>query len=123
MGIQEKMAHSRMFMDISLEFYVDAEYKTVKFFEHWIEFMASGSAENRSSDGYYIRMAYPDEYKTSQTKIIKFDKDYNSELEYTFYGLFPKQLNDMSVSYDQSNILTATCSFTFDRYILSLIHI
>jgi len=26
-------------------------------------------------------------------------------------------LNDMSVSYDQSDILRATCSFTYDRYI------
>ena len=117
MGIKEKFAHSRMFMDISLEFYVDSDYKTIKFFEHWIEFMASGSQANQADDGYFIRMAYPDEYKTSQTKIIKFDKDYNSELEYTFYGLFPRQLNDMSVSYDQSDILRATCSFTYDRYI------
>ena len=127
MGVKEKMAHSRLFMDMSLEFYVDSDYRTIKFFEHWIEFMSSGSGEDQSQDGYYFRMVYPDDYKTSQTKIIKFDKDYNSELEYTFYGLFPRQLNDMSVSYDQSDILRATCSFTYDRYIcgknLSLIHI
>ena len=117
MGVKEKMAHSRLFMDMSLEFYVDSDYRTIKFFEHWIEFMSSGSGEDQSQDGYYFRMVYPDDYKTSQTKIIKFDKDYNSELEYTFYGLFPKQLNDISVSYDQSDTLKATCSFTYDRYI------
>ena len=117
MGVKEKMAHSRLFMDMSLEFYVDSDYRTIKFFEHWIEFMSSGSGEDQSQDGYYFRMVYPDDYKTSQTKIIKFDKDYNSELEYTFYGLFPKQLNDISVSYDQSDTLKATSSFTYDRYI------
>ena len=96
---------------------INRENRTIKFFEHWIEFMASGSAANQADDGYYIRMAYPDEYKTSQTKIIKFDKDYNSELEYTFYGLFPKALSDISVSYEQSDILKASCTFSFDRYV------
>ncbi len=117
MGIREKYANARLFMDMSLEFYVDQDYRTIKFFEHWIEFIASGSGESQAEDGYYIRMAYPDDYKCSQTKIIKFDKDYNSEIEYTFYGMFPKQLNDISISYDQSDILRATCSFTYDRYI------
>ena len=93
MGIKEKFGNARLFMDISLEFYVDADYRTVKFFEHWIEFISSGSGQNQANDGYYIRMAYPDDYKTSQTKIIKFDKDYNSELEYTFYGLFPRPVS------------------------------
>ena len=62
-------------------------------------------------------MVYPDEYKTNQTKIVKFDKDYNQELEYTFYGLFPKSLSDISVSYEQSDILKASCTFSFDRYV------
>ena len=117
MGIQEKMAHSRLYTEINLEFMVDRDYRTIKFLEHWIEFIASGSGEDQSRDGYYVRMVYPDEYKTNQTKIVKFDKDYNQELEYTFYGLFPKALSDISVSYEQSDILKASCTLSFDRYI------
>ena len=115
-GVVEKMAHTKVFTDISLEFYVDSEYKSLKFFEHWIEFIANGSGEDQSRKDYYFRMEYPDDYKTYQTKIIKFDRDYNEEMIYNFYGLFPKALNSTPVKYEGSEALKATVLFTFDRY-------
>ena len=61
-------------------------------------------------------MEYPDDYKTYQSKIIKFDRDYNEEMVYNFYGLFPKALNSTPVKYEGSEALKATVLFTFDRY-------
>ena len=116
-GVTENMAHSRIFTPIQLEFYVDNEYKTMKFLEHWIEFIANGSGETQSQAGYYHRMEYPNDYKTYQTKITKFDRDYQYELEYTFYGLFPYDLVSTQVAYQSSDILKATCSFYYDRYV------
>lgn len=116
-GVVEKMAHTRSFTQIDLEFYVDKEYKVLKFLEHWMEFVSSGSNVNPNKDGYYFRMKYPIEYKTNRTRIIKFDRDYKSEIEYTFFGLFPLSLNSIGVSYDSSGILKATASFSFDRYV------
>ena len=115
-GVVEKMAHTKVFTDINLEFYVDSEYKSLKFFEHWLEFIANGSGEDQSRKDYYFRMEYPDDYKTYQTKIIKFDRDYNNEMIYNFYGLFPKSLNSTPVKYEGSEALKATVLFTFDRY-------
>ena len=115
-GVVEKMAHTKIFTDINLEFYVDSEYKSLKFFEHWIEFIANGSGEDQSRKDYYFRMEYPDDYKTYQSKIIKFDRDYNEEMVYNFYGLFPKALNSTPVKYEGSEALKATVLFTFDRY-------
>ena len=115
-GVVEKMAHTKVFTDINLEFYVDSEYKSLKFFEHWLEFIANGSGEDQSRKDYYFRMEYPDDYKTYQTKIIKFDRDYNKEMIYNFYGLFPKALNSTPVKYEGSETLKATVLFTFDRY-------
>ena len=115
-GVVEKMAHTKIFTDINLEFYVDSEYKSLKFFEHWIEFIANGSGEDQSRKDYYFRMEYPDDYKTYQSKIIKFDRDYNEEMIYNFYGLFPKALNSTPVKYEGSEALKATVLFTFDRY-------
>ena len=115
-GVVEKMAHTKIFTDINLEFYVDSEYKSLKFFEHWLEFIANGSGEDQSRKDYYFRMEYPDDYKTYQTKIIKFDRDYNEEMIYNFYGLFPKALNSTPVKYEGSEALKATVLFTFDRY-------
>ena len=117
MGVTENMAHKRIFSPLQLEFYVDNEYKTMKFLEHWIEFIANGSGETQSQAGYYHRMEYPNDYKTYQTKITKFDRDYQYELEYTFYGLFPYDLVSTQVAYQSSDILKATCSFYYDRYV------
>lgn len=117
MGVMEKMAHTRIYTQLDLEFYVDSNYRTLKFIEHWMEFIASGSGEDTRSDGYYYRMRYPEEYKCSQTKIIKFDKDYRVELEYSFIGMFPINLASTAVSYDSSQTLKMSASFNFERYI------
>ena len=115
-GVVENMAHARLFTEIILEFYVDKEYKTLKFFEHWMEFIANGSGEDQSRKDYYFRMEYPDDYKTYETKIIKFDRDYNEEMQYNFYGLFPRNLSNVSVKYEGSEVLKASVSMVFDRY-------
>lgn len=116
-GVAEKMAHTRTFTQIDLEFYVDRSYRTIKFLEHWMEFVSSGSREQPYQDGYYFRMRYPDEYKCNATRIIKFDRDYKNYIEYTFYGLFPLTLNSTAISYESSGILKASASFSYERYV------
>ena len=104
-GVVENMSHARIFTEIVLEFYVDREYKALKFFEHWIEFIANGSGEEQSKKNYYFRMEYPDDYKTYGAKLIKFDRDYNEEMQYNFYGLFPRNLSNTPVKYEGSEVL------------------
>jgi len=116
-GVVEKMAHTRLFTQIDLEFYVDSSYKTLKFLEHWMEFISFGSGVSPAQTGYFFRMRYPREYKTDMTRIIKFDRDYSKQIEYTFYGLFPIAMNSVPVTYEASNILKVSASFNFDRYI------
>ena len=115
-GVVENMVHARLFTEIVLEFYVDREYKTLKFFEHWIEFIANGSGEDQSRKDYYFRMEYPDDYKTYGAKLIKFDRDYKEEMQYNFYGLFPRNLSNTPVKYEGSEVLKASVSMAFDRY-------
>ena len=115
-GVVEKMAHTKVFTDINLEFYVDNEYKSLKFFEHWVEFIATGSGEDQSRKDYYFRMEYPDDYKTYEAKIIKFDRDYKEEMQYNFYGLFPRNLSNVPVKYEGSEVLKVSVGMVFDRY-------
>ena len=104
MGVQEKMAHTRIFTQMQLEFYVDSDYRMIKFLEHWMEFIASGSGQNPGTDEYYYRMQYPSAYKSNSTKIIKFDRDYNEEIEYNFIGLFPINMSSVPISYEASDV-------------------
>lgn len=128
MGIQEKFAHTRIYSPINLEFYIDKQYKTVKFLEHWMEFIASGSHNtiglpgenkqiNQNITNYFSRMQYPTYYKTNATRIFKFDRDYKNYLEYNFVGLFPLNMSSIQVGYNASSILTASVTFQYDRYI------
>jgi hypothetical protein len=116
-GVVEKFAHTRQFTQIDLEFYVDREYKTIKFLEHWMEFISSGSGAQLSAPGYFYRMQYPSDYKSDQTKILKFERDYGLELEYNFFGLFPLSMSSVSVSYTNSDILRASATFNYERYV------
>ena len=128
MGIQEKFAHSRQYDEISLDFYVDRDYKMIKFLESWMEFIASGSFNNIGLSGenapisqnvnnYFVRMQYPAYYKANAVKIIKFDRDYQREIEYNFRGLYPRNISSIPVSYMSSDTLKVSATFSYDRYI------
>lgn len=127
-GVTEKFAHTRMYTPITMEFYVDKDYKVIKFLEHWMEFMNSGSynPQNQTNNSggfsqadpnYFAKMQYPEHYKMDQTKITKFERDYLNSIEYTFFGLFPRAVSPISVGYDQSRTLVASASFEYTRYV------
>ncbi len=128
MGVREKFAHTRMYSDITLEFYVDKNYKMLLFLETWMEYIASGSfvhddpntntpVINQNVDGYFIRMQYPENYKANAVKIIKFDRDYKKEIEYNFRGFYPRDISSLQVSYSNSDTLKVSATFYYDRYI------
>ena len=89
--------------------------------EHWMEYITSGSGENKSNVGYHYRMKYPREprsgYKSDKTKIVKFDRDYKNQIEYTFFGMFPIGLNSTPVQYGNSDALKMSVTFNYERYI------
>jgi len=115
-GVTENMTHSRIFPDITFEFYVDKDYKLLKFFEHYIEFVANGSRYDMSKKDYFFQMEYPDDYKMEKTRLIKFDRDYDAEMEYNFFGMYPFQMANTPVKYENSEVLKISVNFHVDRY-------
>lgn len=125
-GIQETFATSRIYNDISLTFYVDSDYRSLVFLESWMEYISSGSHNNKSGNlssisqsqgGYFMRMQYPESYKSDMTRVIKFDRNYGREIEYQFFGLFPFSISSIPITYGASEILNVSVSFKYDRYI------
>ncbi len=125
-GISEKFATARLYDEIGLDFYVDSNYQQMKFLESWMEFIASGSHNplgsslppvNQANANYFMRMQYPETYKCSFTRILKFDRDYNQEIEYRFIGLWPYAMSAPTISYQSSDIMKVSATFKFDRYI------
>ena len=126
-GVNQKFAYRRDFDDLSLDFYVDAKYQTLKFFEQWMDYISSPGTysvvtnSDPSSDVSFYRFKYPKEQGGYKCRIDlhKFDKDYDrtkNDILYSFVNAFPRSLSSMPVSYDGSSLLKCSVTFAFDRY-------
>tara|TARA_B100000282_G_C31615487_1_gene436819 strand:- start:62 stop:835 length:774 start_codon:yes stop_codon:yes gene_type:complete len=117
-GVTERRAYRRMFDDrIDLTFYVDAEnYSTIRLFEDWIGGIMNGNKEQEiKNPNYYYTTLYPKEYRTPLS-IVKFERDYSSQLKYNFVDAYPVSIGSMPISYEGSNLLKCTVGFTYLRY-------
>ena len=119
MGIPQEFAHTRLYTDIDFTFYVDSNYLNLRIFEAWMDYIAGGSEINELSENYYRRMNYPDNYKVQTMFISKFERDFNSQIDYQFINAFPKLVTAIPVSYGAADLLKVTVSFTYDRYIVN----
>ena len=128
-GVTERYAHRRMYDDrIDFTFYVDSsKYLPIRFFESWMRFVTGesgtrtdGETRNLTNPGYHYRMNFPESYRCERgLKIVKFERDYQSSLEYEFIGAYPLSVSSMPVSYDSSNLLKCSVSMTYLRYVIT----
>lgn len=131
-GVSERHAYRRLYDDrADFTFYVDVNYYIVDYFENWISYVINESNfKEMQNRNYTYRVNFPDDYKTDNLYITKFERDYdkprdnkqnkeNRPLTYKFINAYPISINSMPVSYDSSQLLKCTVSFTYSRYILS----
>lgn len=141
-GIVERFPTRREFPDISMTFYVDAEYGIIRLFEEWMNFInplygekgraISGSSRGgvgRFNDWEVFKFRYPNTYKRPLA-ITKFERDIivnpntrdiqrtPSMLTYYFVNAFPTQLTALPVTYEGSTITKTTVNFNYDRYVI-----
>jgi len=141
-GITEKFPNKRDFPDISMTFYVDAEYGIIRLFEEWINFInplydRRGRRPTGNPSGYVtsvdnawevLRFRYPNTYKRPLA-ITKFERDVYvnnvgqvqrtpSMLTYYFINAFPTQLTALPITYEGSTITKTTVNFTYERYVI-----
>ena len=128
-GVTERYAHRRMYDDrIDFTFYVDSnQYLPIRFFEGWMRFVTGESGTRTDGEtrelvnpGYHYRMNFPESYRCERgLKIVKFERDYKSSLEYEFIGAYPISVSSMPVSYDSSSLLKCSVSMTYLRYVIT----
>lgn len=142
-GSTHRYGYRRIYDDrADFTFYVDAPsakngsvgYKIIWFFEQWIaHVIGEESQEKQKNENYTYRVNYPNEYRGT-IYITKFEKDLNVSnlrqsnnqwaenpgyLTYEYVQAFPISISSMPVSYEQSQLLKCTVSFTYLRYVLS----
>ena len=69
---------------------------------------------------YFRRLNYPDNYKTNNISIYKFEKNLDQEenmrLRYRLKNAFPKALSSTTVSYGPAELLRVTVTLGYDYY-------
>jgi len=121
-GVTERHAYRRLYDDrADFTFYVDSNYYVIDFFENWISYVVGENNLRGQEDRYYnYRVNFPEQYKTDHLYITKFERDYaGKNLSYKFINAYPISINSMPVSYDSSQLLKCTVSFTYSRYVIS----
>lgn len=117
-GVTQEFAHTRLYADSDFTFYVDRNYESIKFFEAWMDFISGRGPAQSAASNYFRRMNYPDDYKVSEIKITKFERDIKSRLQYQFINAFPKGMTSIPVAYGAADLLKVTVSFNYDRYVV-----
>ena len=132
MGVPQEFAHTRLYTDIDLTFYIDDDYTVLRFFEGWMDYVGGGNSAGDKKNNIpaepaigtsnkrnvYRRFNWPDDYKVQTLNIIKFERNIKSKLVYNFINAFPKGLTAVPVSYGPADLLKVTVTFNFDRYIV-----
>ncbi len=135
MGVTEKMAYRRMYDDqMAVEMLVDSEYKTLHFFEGWMDYISGKGISDRGNNENYknfrngFRMNYPDSnpgelgkgYREKNLiELYKFERDtsVSQSIKYTMVQGFPISMNAMQLNYGGTEVLRLTVNFTFVRYV------
>lgn len=127
-GMTQKNAYRRLYDDrADFTFYVDRNYTTLRFFEGWISYIVNeqvSGSPSFTSNNFFSRVNYPKNYKCDTIYITKFEKDVDRadvgpRLEYRFFEAFPISITSMPISYEASQLLKCTVSFTFSKYLIN----
>jgi len=142
-GITQRMAYRRDYgSSLDFTFIVDGggvtasggSHHLISFFENWLRYIVnekvpgqngrnpaiSDSTEYPTMEkfGSYSRVNYYNEYASGRLYIQKFERNYEDAggIQYEFLNAYPTAISAMPVSYEASQLLKCTVSFTYERY-------
>jgi hypothetical protein len=138
-GIIENFPTKRIYPPFEMTFYVDNEYKIIRLFEEWMNFInplysyngvvqasKKGQGDFKNPPDFF-RMRYPDTYKKI-ISVTKFERDFYqdgtdklkdiSTITYRMIDAYPDQLNSIPVMYEGSIVTKTTVRFLYSRYVI-----
>lgn len=130
-GMTEQYPTKRVFPAVDVSFYINSNYKTIEYFEYWINSISSlsGSSDIKNSTNYY-KFNYPNTYE-KDVVITKYERDFHSKanrllkksqpqeptnIQYTLLNAYPTNIISIPVSFGESELLRTTITFNYDRY-------
>jgi hypothetical protein len=122
-GVTQRHAYRKIYDDRSdFTFYVNQGYDQIRYFEAWMRYISGEQVSGAEKVSNFYRIRYPNDYKSPIISIVKFErntgtKEKANKMEYKFINAFPLSISSMPVSYESSQLLKVTVSFTYDRYV------
>lgn len=128
-GVTQRHAYRRLYDDrVDFTFYVNSTssagkgYDQIRYFEAWMRYITGEEVANSDDITKFYRVKYPKQYKSPFISITKFERDLGTSrpsgrMTYKFINAFPISVGSMPVSYESSQLLKVTVSFTYDRYV------
>lgn len=141
-GIIENFPINRVYPPFEITFYVDNEFKIIRLFEEWINYISplytgNGSrpfpVDRKKTGTYdrpdYFRLRYPDTYKRI-ISITKFERNFRvgttnkitspDTITYRMIDAYPDNINSIPVTYEGSIITKTTVRFLYSRYAIDV---
>lgn len=135
-GVLEKFPTKKVFNDFTITLYVDNQYQNIRLFEEWMNYINPIYTSTKPLDANpkgqgvanlttdFFRMRYPDSYRRI-ISISKFERDFYTSgktqpttLTYRMIDAYPINITPIPVTYEGSQILKTTVSFTYSRYVI-----
>lgn len=141
-GVIESFPSQRIYPPLDVTFYVDSNFKVIRLFEEWINFISplyvdkniKASPNNTGSlntqllePNKFFRFRYPEEYK-KLISISKFERNFRvrgtndlratPSVTYRLIDAYPSNVNSIPVTYEGSVITKTTVTFSYSRYIM-----
>jgi hypothetical protein len=134
-GVTQRHVYRRLYDNAAdFTFYVDQNYTQIRLFEAWLRYIVGEQVKKSEDLTNFYRVQYPKNYKTT-IYISKFERNIGKpnkqtassvspagggrKFVYSFFNAFPSNITSMPISYESSQLLKVTVSFTYDRYVAS----
>lgn len=144
-GVVETFPLKRTFPDVTMTFYVDNDYRLIRLFEEWMNYINPvysnggmypgspiGQGDMKSKSNFF-KLRYPDSYKRI-ISITKFERNFIKHdlnnpknggklgnvptLTYRLIDAYPTNIAGYQLSYEGSTILKTIVSFSYSRYVI-----
>jgi hypothetical protein len=141
-GVIEPFPLAKIYPPLDVTFYVDKNFKVIRLFEEWMNFINPLHLENGqpaepriggmgiyNARNQFFRLRYPEDYKKI-ISITKFERNFRVKntnvtratpsVTYRLIDAFPTNVNSIPVTYEGSTITKTTVSFAYSRYVMDV---
>lgn len=138
-GITNTFATSRLYPEVEITFYVDADHNTLALLNGWLEYI--NPTKSVGEEHRFKKLRYPKGQSGYKTDVIiqKFNRDFARidqkdafkpakvnyrpanppQFSYTLKNAFPTRLVSAPIAYGEANLVKASVAFNYEQYLIS----